>query len=115
MQAGAAVAELRVIGHFLRERMLERVLGLRVERRFVQEVRRDQRPQGRGELVFGNRRNVTQYRFGNFLADHRGRLEHLFSPLRKAIDSRGENRLDRSRQRQIRYWTSQLVTPSRAD
>jgi hypothetical protein len=47
MQADTSVTELRVIRHLLREWMLEGILGLWIERRFVQKVHRDQRSERR--------------------------------------------------------------------
>src|SRR5262245_27027360 len=94
--------------------MLERVLHLREERRFVEEIRCDQRSETGDKMVPGDRRDLSQYRLRNFLSDHGGRLQHFLLTLRKAVDSRGENRLDRSREREILHWTSQPIAPPSA-
>src|SRR5262245_65871092 len=50
MDAGSSLGELRAVGNFLRQRVLERVLGLRIERLLVEKLRTRERMESGGQV-----------------------------------------------------------------
>jgi hypothetical protein len=91
MQARPSRRELRAVRDLLRERMLEGVL-IRMTRGLDDEVRRAQRASASRSAGAGTPATLQQP-FGEFRADHGGRLEDRLLELAGAIDARGEDAL----------------------
>jgi hypothetical protein len=53
------------------------------------------------QLLLGEPAHAAQHRFGEFLADDRRRLQHVFVARREAVDAGGEHRLHRGRHRGV--------------
>ncbi len=95
VHARPPLAQLRARGHLLRQRVLEGILDLWIERRLEQELRRDQRRERLPQRRLVDRgdapEDAPQQRLAERLADHRGGLQHLLLPLRQAIDARRQH------------------------
>jgi hypothetical protein len=74
MDAGSSLRELRAVGNFLSEWVLERVLGFRVERLQVEELGVGERKKSGGQIAVAENSDSPQYRLGEPLADRRRRL-----------------------------------------
>ncbi len=89
----APLGELGAVGNLLRQRMLERILGDRIEALRIDELGRDQLPERGSELLLRKLRDPRQDGLGEVLADHGGDLERGLFPLTEPIDARSEDRL----------------------
>jgi hypothetical protein len=114
VRARTPLRELRRVGHFLREGVLERVLALGVGLRLVEQLRLDQAIEGRGELGLGQIHDGTQDRLAELGADHRRRLEHLLLALGEAIDASGQEARDGRGQRDLLHGRREPVAALRA-
>lgn len=74
VHACAALRELGAVRHLLRQRVGERVLGLGEERRGMQELRRHERTQRRGEVGLGQDGHAAEEALAELLPDDRGGL-----------------------------------------
>src|SRR5262245_7697306 len=74
MDLASPLGELRPIGDFPGERVLESVLSLWVERLLVEELGFNQRSQNHDDLRLGKFRDALEYRLGERLTDHRCHL-----------------------------------------
>ena len=74
--------------------MSERVLGLGEERGGVEELRRHERAQRRGEVGLGEPGHAAEEALAELLPDHRRRLQDTLLALAEPIDARREHRLD---------------------
>jgi hypothetical protein len=87
MDPGSSLCELRAVGDFLGQGVLERVARLRVDRLVVEKLRLTQAPQRAGELVVGEVRDSTgsprRGRQRELLRSH-----HWTCPVRQARDGR---------------------------
>ena len=93
-----ALAKLRGVGDLLRERMLERVLGLGIERRLVNELALAERADCGVELARVELHHASQQRLRELAADHRRRLQHGLRGVGEAVDARREHDLHARRQ-----------------
>ena len=99
---GAALAELRAVGHLLGQRVLERVdapPGRAPARR-----RTRPRPGSRSASSSSARLELDdprEHRLGELLADHRRRLQHRLLALREPVDARREDGLHGRRHRRL--------------
>src|SRR5262245_63217691 len=92
MKLLAPVSEERAVGDVLREGVLEGVLGLREHARLVDQLQRDELSQGR----LGTRLDqAVEQMTAELPPDHRGGLERALRPIRKPVDPRGNDVLDR--------------------
>jgi hypothetical protein len=98
---GATPSKLRLVRHGPRERMLERVLRLRVEDDLVEELGVLQCAERRGPFGIGKLHDTLQDRLRDPLADHCCALEHVLLPLRQPVDARGQDGVDRVGNRQV--------------
>ena len=101
VQPPAPLLELRGERHFLRQRMLEEILGDRIERLLVDEL-------GVLELLqrFAQLRRVLlddcrERRLVELPADDRGGLQHVLLPCRQPVDARRKQRMHRARHLQL--------------
>jgi hypothetical protein len=98
-----ARAELRAVGNLLRQRMLEGVLDLRIERRLVDElasaqgIERRGEPGGRERAALIRRHHRGENGPGKLFADHRRGLQRALLVIAETVDARGEHRLHRGR------------------
>ena len=81
VDAGSSLRELRAVGDFLGQRVLEGVLGLRIERLLVEELGARERMESGGQISVAEVRHAPENRLGELLADHRRRLEQPLLPL----------------------------------
>src|SRR6266542_1911306 len=81
MDAGSALRELRAVCDFLGQRVLEGVLGLRIERLLVEELRTRESMESGGQVSVGEIGHALENRFGELLAYHRRGLKHPLLPL----------------------------------
>jgi len=93
----APLGELGAVGNLLRQRMLERILGDRIQALRVDELGRDQLPERCSELLLRQFRDPREDGLGEVLADHGGGLERGLFPLTEPIDAGREDRLDACR------------------
>ena len=98
----ARVGELRVVGDLLRERVLEGVFGIGVERLLVEKFGRHERAQRRLELIVFEPDYPLEHVVGELATEHRSGLQDGLLPLRQPVDARGEHRLHRGRNRDLR-------------
>ena len=108
----AALAKLRPVGHFLRQRMLEGVERLGVELLLVDELARDEIAKRVLELGRLELDDPFQDRRGKLLADHCRRLQYRLIALREAVDARGEGGLHAGRHRRLLDGSHEPVTPA---
>src|SRR5215472_17440857 len=88
--ARSSLRELRAVGDFLGQRVLECVLSLWTERLLVEELGTRESMESSSELSAAELHNTTQYRFGEVLPDHRSRLQHPLLQLGQPVDPRRE-------------------------
>jgi hypothetical protein len=86
MDAGSALRELRAVGNFLCQRVLEGVLGLRIERLLVKEFGTRESMKSGGQVSVAEISHALENRLGELLADHRRGLEQPLLPLGQAVD-----------------------------
>src|SRR5438132_897789 len=116
MDAGPALRELRAVGDFLGQRVLEGVLDLRIERLLVEELGSRERMESGGQVSVAEISNAPENRLGEPLADHRRRLQHPLLPLGETVDARGEDALHGRGQADLLRGPDQLVrTPASRD
>src|SRR5438876_3875146 len=115
MSPRTPLGELRVVGDLLRQRVLEGVLDLRIEGRLEQELARNERPDGGGELVLREIRDAPQHRIRQLAADHRRGLEHGFLALRQPVDASRQDGLDRGRDRELLHGSHEPIGAPRPD
>ena len=97
VDARAALAQLRVVGHLLRQRVLERVLLLGIEGDLVQELGLHQRGERSLELALVDLHDARQQTRGKLAVDHRGSLQHALLALRQAVDAGRQQHVDARR------------------
>ena len=85
----------------LSERMAERVLGLRIQRRLQDELGVAQLPQRLIDLGFGPVGGGDQQVAAKVLADRGGRLQDVLGLRTEAVDARGKDRVDSRRHRDV--------------
>ena len=90
VDARARVGELRVVGDLLRERVLEGVFRVGVERLPVEKFSRHQRTQRRLELIVLEPDDALEHGVGELATEHRSGLEDGLLPLWQPVDARGE-------------------------
>src|SRR6266542_3671403 len=86
MDAGSSLCELRAVGDFLGQGVLEGVLGLRIERLQVKELGTRQGMESGGQLSLAEVGHALENRLRELLADHRRRLQHPLLPLGEAVN-----------------------------
>src|SRR5262245_45042119 len=80
MDADSAFRELRTVGDFLSQRMLEDVLRLRVQSLLIEELSARQGIQSGREVSIAEIGHPPKDWLGEPRADHRCRLQYLFFP-----------------------------------
>src|SRR5262249_44926937 len=73
MDASSSLRELRAVGHFPGQRVLEGVLGLRIDRLLIEELGVRQGMKGGRQLSVAEICDAPENRFGELLADNRRR------------------------------------------
>src|SRR5437867_769789 len=68
---GSSVGELRAVGNFLGQRVLEGVLGLRIERLLVKELGARESMEGSRQVSIAEISHAAENRLGELRADHR--------------------------------------------
>ena len=89
----APLFEQRAVGHFMRERVLEGVLGIREEPRLVEELRRLQMRESTLEVTLGHLRDDVQQLDRHVLADDGRGLEQLLVVRGQPLDAGRETHL----------------------
>jgi len=97
----ATVGELRPIGHLLRQRVLERVHRLRIDRLLHEKLAAHESRQVRAEVATRIVHDATEERLGNLAADHGRGLQNVLSALRQPIDACREHTLHRGGNRHV--------------
>ena len=93
VDARAPLGELGAVRHFLGEGMGEGVLRLREEGGGVEELRRHEGAERRGEIRLGKPRHAAEESLAELLPDDRRRLHDGLLALGEPVDARGEHRL----------------------
>jgi hypothetical protein len=75
MDAASSLRELRAVSDFLRQWMLEGVLGLRIERLLVKELCARKSMESSRQVSVAEVGHALENRFGELRADHRRGLE----------------------------------------
>ena len=101
VQPLAPLLQLRGERHLLRQRMLEEILGDRIQRLLVDELGVLERLQRFAQLRRVLLDDGGQGRLVELAADHRGGLQHVLLPLRQPIDARREQRVHGARHLQL--------------
>jgi hypothetical protein len=74
VDAGSSLCELRAVGDFLGQRVLEGVLGLRIERLLVEELGTRESMESGGQVSIAEVGHALENRLRELRADHRRRL-----------------------------------------
>src|SRR5262249_10936420 len=102
MNPGASLRELRRVGDFLGERMLERIDRFREEGPLVYKLPRDEAVERGLEEERVSARHPREDRQREFLAADRGRLQSALLVVAETVDARGEDSLNGRGDRQLR-------------
>src|SRR5215831_19245165 len=94
VQCASPVLKQSLVGHFVRERVLERVLEVREEPDLVEELRGLETAQLGAHLFLRRVGNGEQQRDGHVLADDGSRLEQPLVIGGQAVDARGQDGLN---------------------
>src|SRR5262245_60377987 len=94
VRSRSALSQLRAIGYFLRQRMLEGVLRLRVERLFVNELGSSELAERFRKFSLGQFRYALQHWLGKVPSDNGRCLKEMLLAALQSIDSRGEYSLN---------------------
>src|SRR5262245_18390209 len=86
MGAGSSLGELRAVGDFLGQRVLESVLGLWIERLLVEELGTRESMESGGQVSITEVGHALENRLGEFRADHRRGLQNPLLPLGETVD-----------------------------
>ena len=95
VECAASLAEQAAVGHLVGQRVLERVLGLGEEARFIEELGGLQASQPTAQVLLGQLGNDEQESERHVLADDGSSLEELLVPGSQPVDPRGKDRLHR--------------------
>jgi hypothetical protein len=115
VQNAPLVLQQAAVGHFVRERVLERIFELTTKTRLVEELGRLEVRQPPVQAVPWQIRDGLQECERHVLADDRAALEQVFLFRRKAIHAGGQNRLDRRRHPRDLEGTLQAIRTPLAD
>jgi hypothetical protein len=99
VQPSPPLQQQAVVGHFVRQGMLEGVFRRGKQARLIQELRRLEVLQAAVQRRLGHVRNSLQQRQGHLGANNRGSLQEALLLRRQPINARRQHRLDSVRQR----------------
>jgi hypothetical protein len=114
VQGALPLVEQPLVGHLVRERVLEGVLEVREEPGLVEELRGLEAGELGAHLVLRSVGDGQQQRQGHVLADDRGRLEQSLAFGRQTVDPGGQDRLHRGGDRQLLDGPGEPVGPALA-